>query len=680
MAEDAGLQQFAETFLQETISGSDIEDTEAFREDQFTQLMIDYLIEAGEIDDAAPCYHKARGIKVNAYGISQDQDCLDLFISIFNQVVPPVTVNKTQIENGFRQASGFLQKALSGYHLTQEESSPAFDMVLYIHDLKESLTRVRLFLLTDGFATVDNWPDEILEGLKVSFHIWDISRLYRFWSSGKKRETIEIDFEKEFNTIIPCLSMPDEGADYDAYLAIIPGNILAAMYKKYGARLLERNVRSFLQARGKVNKGIRDTILNEPHRFLAYNNGISVTADAIRFGSLPTGGQGISWARNFQIVNGGQTTASIYHTAEKDKADISSVFVQTKVSVVPSDKVENIVPLISRYANSQNKVSEADFSANDPFHVKIEELSRTIWAPAEKGTTRQTRWFYERARGQYLDAKARETTPARKKSFESVHPASQKFTKTDLAKYENTWNQLPHVVSLGAEKNFREFTIKLQERGRLNVDNRYFEHLIAKAILFKRAEKIVQSQNYGGYRANIVTYSLSYLAHKSQQRIDLSKIWQEQNISHVLAETLIKVSQMVWKNIVSPPGGRNITEWCKKKECWEAILNQHVELGADFINELIEVGRYDTTKINRGSLAPDAQDLEKISKIMLVTAETWFKLSAWAKQTNNLQPWQRGLSYSLGRLISRGATPSRKQAEQGLKIIEEASQLGFKAD
>jgi len=180
MVEDAGLQQFAETFLQEIISRSDIEVSEAFREDQFTQLMIEYLIEAGEIDDAEPCYHKARGIKVNGYGISQDQDCLDLFISVFNQTVPPVTVNRTQIENVFRQVSGFLQKALSGYHLTQEESSPAFDMALYIHDLKESFSRVRLSLLTDGLATVDNWPDEILEGLKVSFHIWDICRLYRF--------------------------------------------------------------------------------------------------------------------------------------------------------------------------------------------------------------------------------------------------------------------------------------------------------------------------------------------------------------------------------------------------------------------------------------------------------------------------------------------------------------------
>ncbi|MBR8834023.1 MAG: AIPR family protein [Stigonema ocellatum SAG 48.90 = DSM 106950] len=186
---------------------------------------------------------------------------------------------------------------------------------------------------------------------------------------------------------------------------------------------------------------------------------------------------------NLQIVNGGQTTASIYQAVKKDKADISNIYVQAKLSVVVPEKVNEIVPLISRYANNQNKVSEADFSANDSFHIKIEELSRTIWAPAVDGTQRQTRWFYERARGQYLDAKGREKTLAKKAAFTSMHPTSQKFTKTDLAKFENTWQQLPHLVSLGAEKNFRELTIKLANRGKFQPDEDYFKRLVAKAIL-----------------------------------------------------------------------------------------------------------------------------------------------------------------------------------------------------
>src|SRR5690606_7208558 len=141
-------------------------------------------------------------------------------------------------------------------------------------------------------------------------------------------------------------------------------------------------------------------------RFFAYNNGITATADYIDFEEAPDGLK-IRKVRNLQIVNGGQTTASLFHTAKKDKADLSGIFVQAKLSVIPEEHVDEIVPLISRFANSQNKVSDADFFANDPFHIEIEELSRSVWTPAIGGTSHATHWFYERARGQYMDAKAR---------------------------------------------------------------------------------------------------------------------------------------------------------------------------------------------------------------------------------------------------------------------------------
>ena len=304
---------------------------------------------------------------------------------------------------------------------------------------------------------------------------------------------------------------------------------------------------------------------------MAYNNGISATADSVKLVDLPNGGQGIAWIRDLQIVNGGQTTASLYQAVRKDKADISGIFVQTKLTVVDQDRIDEIVPLISRYANNQNKVSEADFSANDPFHIRIEELSRTIWAPATDGTQRQTRWFYERARGQYADAKNRESTTAKQKAFSVTNPTTQKFTKTDLAKFEHTWQQLPHIVSLGAQKNFSKFTLALCDKARPELDETYFTHLIAKAILFKSAEKIVQNEQFGGYRANIVTYTLAYLSDIHQETIDLDAIWKQQSITPLLQESIRQVSKNVHQIITNPPGGRNVTEWCKKEACWNAI-------------------------------------------------------------------------------------------------------------
>ena len=228
-----------------------------------------------------------------------------------------------------------------------------------------------------------------------------------------------------------------------------PGRSSDAIYSQYGPRLLELNVRSFLQARGKVNQGIRRTILDQPGRFLAYNNGISVTASEVELVDLPGGGRGFGRIKNLQIVNGGQTTASLHHAVRRDGADVSAIQVPAKLTVVPEDRLEEIVPLISRYANSQNKINEADFSANDPFHVRVEELSRTIWAPATGGTLRQTRWFYERARGQYADGLGRAGSPAQQRKFKQEHPPAQKFTKTRPGEVRE------HVGSAAAHRESR---------------------------------------------------------------------------------------------------------------------------------------------------------------------------------------------------------------------------------
>jgi len=678
MNEQEQLKDFTDDLIQEVISISDNEENGGeFRINEFTRLASEYLVEAGEIDDLTICYHKSRGMQINGYNVSQDENCLDLFVTVFNQQSPPVSVTKTQVETAFRQAEGALKKALAGHHASLEESSEVYDMFQRIYELRDELTRARIYLLTDGIVNAENITAESAGDVSIAFHVWDIRRIYRLASSGRKFETIEIDFEQEFGATIPCLSMVAPNSDYQGYLAVVPGEVLAGVYDKYGPRLLERNVRSFLQARGNVNKGIRKTIMEEPHRFFAYNNGISATADEIEFAENADGHARIRKVRNLQIVNGGQTTASLYHTAKKDKASLKGIYVQAKLSVIPPEQIDGIVPLISRYANSQNKVSDADFYANDPFHVRVEELSRTIWAPAVDGTNKQTKWFYERARGQYLDAKGKETTPARKRQFESITPNAQKFTKTDLAKYENTWMQLPYLVSLGAQKNFNHFSIRLRERGRIEVDNEYFEHLVAKAILFKRAEKIIGDMNYGGYRANIVTYTLAWLSHHTSQRIDLDAIWKKQSISPALQEMVRTVSAQVHRVITNPPNARNITEWCKRKECWEAVCALDISLGDPLKRELIDLSHTATKKPDKGIEGPDARDLEIIAAVSEIPAQTWFNIAKWAKETNNLQSWQRSLSFSIGKALSRGYQISRKQAEQGQKIIDEVRSLGF---
>ena len=647
-------------------------------EDHFEEIMIEHLTEAGEIDDGEICEHKRKGLKINGYSYGTDIDSIDIFTVFCSRKVPSVTISMKQIQGELEKAENFLMKCLNeDYFNLIPEASPVMDLALLLKERRESLQHARIILFTDCRTKPLAIPEKFIGNLKITYHVWDIQRLNQVLNSGNKRETIEIDFQEEFEHLIPCLEISDGNPDYKTILAVFPGKVLADLYGRYGARLLERNVRTFLQARGKVNKGIRATLNTEPDMFLAYNNGITGTAEQIEFEGLQHG-TGIRYLKDFQIVNGGQTTASLYHTRKRDKADLANAFVQAKICVISDRKqVDKVVPLISRYSNSQNKVSDADFYANDPFHMEIEELSRMVWAPAVSGTNQQTHWFYERARGQYNDEKSK-LTPGQQRNFNRENPSRQKFTKTDLAKFENTWNQFPWIVSLGAQKNFRDFTARLSERKGFKADQAYFQKLVAKAVLFKNAEKIVSSQDYGGYRANIVTYSLAWLSFLSFQRIDLNRIWKRQYLSETLSEAVRKISETVQHHIIEPPGGRNITEWCKKEECWKSLKELEVPINmSDIRADMLESSGRAAGAPEKGIEGPDENDQKIISEVMEVPSDKWFQIARWAKDTENLQAWQRSISYSIGKLLARGNNPSRKQAIQAVKILEEARKLGY---
>jgi AIPR protein len=675
---DPDLSAFATDLRQQVLLEADLEGDEALLPDAFTRLILDELEEAGEIEEGRACYHRDRGIEVSGYGVDDEGEVVDLFTTIYRGEDQPTSVTNQDADIAFRRLLNFWTKASDSYHVGLEESSEVFDMALRLHEVRSTAAKVRLFLLTDGISKTEFRSSEDVEGAQLSFHIWDVRRLHRLVTSGQGREPIEIDFVSRFGAAIPCLHAPGVGADYTAYLAIFPGAVLNEIYAQFGSRLLELNVRSFLQARGKVNQGIRRTILDAPERFLAYNNGISATASEIELVVLPGGGTGIRSVKDLQIVNGGQTTASLHHAVRRDGADVSHVFVPAKLTILGAERLAEIVPLIARYANSQNKINEADFSANDPFHVRIEELSRTTWAPATGGTQRQTRWFYERARGQYADALGREATPARQRKFKQEHPTNQRFTKTDLAKFENTWDQLPHVVSRGAQKNFAEFALRLTSRGKIVPDPIYFQHLVAKAILFRQTEKLVSAQDFGGYRANIVTYTLAYLGHWTAHRIDLERIWRDQAISPTLVDAIVAVSVDVHRLLTTPPGGANVTEWAKRGGCWDRVQDLKMEMSPELESQLIPLDASRKVRPVSGIEAPDESERGLIAEIGAVSAETWFELSHWAKETGNLASWQRSIAFDLGKRGKQGRAPSLKQAVQAAKILAEAKRLGYR--
>lgn len=670
------LQKFAEDFQQTIISEAEADQNGLFREEVFTQHVLDLLQDIGELDDATTCQYQKRGMKVNAFSFGEDGQSLNLVVTHCAWDIPPSSISNTILIQIARRGKGFLNQCMSGQHLDMEEADPAFELARRIHREKGEIGRVRIFILTDSLVKDAVIPEENEAGIAITYHVWDIERVFRCISSGSRREPIEIDFSL-YGGPITCLTIENDSGIYISYLTIVPGNTLASIYGRWGTRLLEKNVRSFLQLRGNVNKGIHDTILNEPHMFLTYNNGISVTADSVTLMRLENGQLAILKAKDFQIVNGGQTTASLYHSHRKDNADLSQINVQMKLTVLKQPEMaDSIISRISQCANTQNKVNIADFSANHPFHREIEELSRTIWAPDPSGGKRLTHWFYERARGQYYDEKGRAGTPAQIRAFEMINPRNQVFTKTDLAKYENTWNQLPYQVSKGAQKNFAEFMASLNQD--LKVDEAFFQDLIAKAIIFRQTEKIVSAQNFGGYRANIVTYTIAMIAYHSELRLDISRIWAQQGLTPALKADIERLCRDIHQHMIHAPGGQNVTEWCKKEDCWSTLIEKNLKLSPELKKELISL-QLDKESQNGSTSRKKQQDQKVLEKVKRISHEIWLEMSHWANVTNTLEGWQRGILYSVGDTLRKKRTPSIRQAWQALRAYEEAVRKGFKS-
>jgi hypothetical protein len=661
-------------------------DDGALREEAFTRWALDLAHERGDTEggDPYPVLIPRVG-KISGCYHDPDTAELDIIVSDYSGIGAPERMGSPELESLVTGALRLTTKLAAGHGRELEESSPGFAFGEIVKSIPLANYTVRVIVFTDKLCP--RLPKKTFEfgDAEVAVSVWDLERIHNALTSGREREEVVIDLADPAlaGRALPFIRTPDGNDTYDTYLTIIPGTLLASVYREHGPRLLEQNVRSFLQARGKVNKGIRDTILEEPHMFLAYNNGLCATAEDVVIAKDDGTVAHIARVTNFQIVNGGQTTASLAAAARKDKADLSAVQVQLKLSVIKRpEKAAEIVGNIARYANSQNKVSDADLHANELFHVKLEELSRTVWAPRAAGLTHDTKWFYERARGQFVDERGRRT-PGQQKVFDAEYPKAQWFTKTDLAKFENTWEQLPHVVSGGAQKNFAAFQHRLNARKGFVPDVAYFQSLVAKAILFKRTEKIVSAQDFGGYRANIVTYTLAWIFHRSGRGIDLFKIWKEQGVDDQLTQLITDVCGPVFREIQRSAKGaqsKNLSEWAKKELCWEHVRDSDLGLkswGPYLMKMAKRAPATSGTVVDIGSNTPEQEAM--IREVSGYPADIWFAIAKWAKETNSLQGWQRALAFGIGRLLANGKTPSVKQATQGSRVLAEARRLGFKA-
>lgn len=539
----------------------------------FTSIVTEHMSEIGMTFDPRTLHVERKVgnavLRLSGFAVSDDADEIDLFVTIYDGLDTVQPIPDSEIKSAAEQCLRFLAKSVEGKLASAiDPADDALEFILTIQDCYAELDQIRIYILTDRLAKSKSFKPRDVAGKSVRLEVIDIERLFRHWSEGKPRDELVVNFEEVCGSPLPCVYVPGDTEDYDYALAAIPGAALRLIYERYGARLLEANVRSFLSQTGKVNRGIRDTLRDAPERFMAYNNGIVLVADAAALSRATDGSVGITSLSGMQIVNGGQTTASIYFTERKERhIDLSRVRVPAKIIVMRThdpEAEEALISDISRYANSQNAVKVSDLFANRPFHIDLEKLALSTYLPDGVG-----RWFYERASGSYNVMLSREgTTPARLKALKDAIPPSRKIIKTDLAKYINAWRAKPHLVSLGSQKNFERFMADLAESEEKSVDVSGYKRLIAQVIIFKAVHRIVRSGNFASFQANIAAYTVSILADLAGKRISLDAIWMRQGLSAELLQYVAALTKEVDKALRKSAGQRMVSEWAKKEECW----------------------------------------------------------------------------------------------------------------
>lgn len=674
--------EFYHDYMQGIYARSEAEQN--YTEVQFTEKICDFLVDQAIIENYSVVSYKksSMGVRLDAYNYSSDSGALTMIVTDYRS--SPQTLNQSEITKIFKRTIKFFQKSLDmRFYQSLDESDQGFTPAREINVYSGNIRKIQFILISSALLSkrVDSLPSQKINEYSCHFDIWDLGRIQRLEESGKSREDIVVDFTTIASEGIPCLPASTGNDNYESYLLVIPGSQVAELYDEYGERLLEQNVRTFLQFRGKVNKGMRNTIQNEPEMFFAFNNGITATAEEVV--TITDEKQvKIKEIRNLQIVNGGQTTASLFNARRNNKADLSDVYVQVKLTVIPEDKTEEIVPRISEYANTQNKVSAADFFSNHPFHLRVEEISRRLWAPSSEGSLRETHWYYERVRGQYANAQSN-FTPAQKREFTAQNPRYQMFTKTDLAKFLGSWNRIPHTVSLGAQKNFVLFAndvAKDWDKNEKQYNELYFKELMAKAIIFRFLDKTLMKQPwYGGYKANIVTYSVakfSELIQATGKYFDLELVWKNQGLSLSVQNTLHEIAEIVNEHIQDTPIHiTNVTEWCKKKECWDDILSFDYSLSKAVLSELQDLSVKSNKKKDAVKIRTIDNGIEAQTYVCNKGAEYWKKILDWDDFSQVLTPNERGIIRAASLIPNK--IPTEKQSLRSVELEQKAVEEGF---
>lgn len=683
----------------------DAEATGNFKEESFFSITSEKLTEAGILDDVTTCAYANTplGIKIDGFSWNPLERIFCVVVTEYSgNSKEGKRLSKSEVQKIANRPKRFLDNlSRSKFLLSIEPSTDAYVCAKNYLDLEDKVIKYRVVVLTDSTLS-DRVKSLQLDPIKqqpTTVEVWDLERLHALDKSETETEPFEVSTDLLGENGLAVMHGTTLPSGATTYLGVMPGETLSRIYDEFGQRLLEGNVRTFLDFRGGVNRGLRNTLVMEPEYFFTYNNGITLTADEAvleRDGNMTK----VMKLTNLQIVNGGQTTAAIYF-APKEKGyfttedgdsvpyrsiALTDVAVPIKLTIFngsDQQKVEAYRSRISQYANKQNSLQEADFVSNHPIHRNIERLSRQVlMPPGDTGLT--TKWFYERTRGQY-STRLRMLSSKSKTKFQAEFPKPQAFTKTDMAKYENTWRMNPHTVKRGAQANLRALgptLVSEYENSPEAFERQFYKDIVSKAILFKSTDKgTLQADWYiaaRGLKAEAVTYGIALLRKKlieQNKDINLERIFNQQQLSEALSEALIESARIVRENLNDQNflgGVSNPSEFCKTEAAWKKIQLLDIPLRLLKSPDIL-INNANTNEVHT-KLGHHVSDLQLVFN---QGASYWSALAAYNMQTYSLSDAEVFIPMRCAMLINRGDSLRGPLLKSAIEIISSAEERGF---
>ncbi len=700
------IEEYREQFIDQLRFDADHEGTEP--ETQFILKTLEELETIGELNDPMPMSIEIRGkrgriMALDAYAYDEADSALILIASDFtNKRDVTNTLTNTRITDLYTRMRNFLDEAVNGNMGDYcDDSDPAIILAKEFRKkigkgmLDTEILRFKFYILSNSVLSkqVKNVAQEDFLERPVELNIWTLERMFQTFTSDAS-EIVEFD-TKDFDCDGIKYLKADLGdnSEYDAYLGIVPGKFLADIYLKYGSKLLQGNVRAFLSVRGKVNKGIRSTIINNPENFFTYNNGIAIVARSIDFSADRTR---ITHFKDLQIINGGQTTASLANAIirKEDKKGMKNLFVPMKLTVlnVENDMSEedverynDITKTISKCANCQNPVSDADFFSNHPFHVMMEKLSQKVLAPPVAGRPYQTRWFYERSRGKW-EQEQMKLTQAQRKTFCEKSPKNQVVKKEKLAKCLNTIKMNPHQVCQSSAINFNRFADyveDLYDKSKDSINEEFFKKGICSVIMFDELDVMANKSEWypkGGDKAQIVPYTIAKLMYLLPKDADLDwkTIWNKQTMYPALANELIRLAFVTQHFLTEQAGGGLVRTISRTLAVWDSYKRIPFEMSDTFIASLISKEETKATEATAKRAHKFNSNIDVSVEVFNLGTDYWMKVYNDLSKENVLSYGDLDFIKSIAtRIISKNVLPSASQCKRLLKIVHNVEDKGY---